>query len=350
MTPSQPTGRGDFEIAIICALRLEADAVEALFDKFWGDDGEIYGKVPGDPNAYTTGVIGSHNVVLAHMPGMGKNSAAAVASSFRFSFEGIKLALVVGICGGVPRATDGEEILLGDIIISDGVIQRDFGKQYPNEFVRKDALQDCLGRPNPEIRALLNKLKGYKSGTRLKDNTSRYLIDLQQNPDINVGYPGVDADKLFEPTYRHKHHDFPACTLCSKGEKKENEVCQTALVLSCSELKCNEYKLVPRSRLSKAMEPMTHYGLISSGDTVMKSGEHRDTIAASDNVIAFEMEGVGVWDVFPCVVIKRVCDYADSHKNKGWQNYATATAAACMKAFLKEWTPTDKPWNSPSSE
>jgi nucleoside phosphorylase len=349
--PSQPTGRGDFEIAIICALKSEADAVEALFDKFWGDDGEMYGKVPGDPSAYTIGVIGSYNVVLAHMPGMGKNSAAAVASSFRFSFGGIKLALVVGICSGVPRGADGEEILLGDVIISDGVIQRDFGKQYPNEFAKKDALQDSLGRPNPEIRALLNKLKGYKSGTRLRDNTSRYLIHLQQNLDINVGYPGVGADKLFEPTYRHKHHNFSACTLCSKCEKKEDEVCQTALVLSCSELKCNDNKLVPRGRLSKAIEtsaqmPMIHYGLIASGDTVMKLGEHRDTVAASDNVIAFEMEGAGVWDIFPCVVIKGVCDYADSHKNKDWQNYAAATAAACMKAFLKEWTPTDKPWKS----
>ena len=41
-------------------------------------------------------------------------------------------------------------------------------------------------------------------------------------------------------------------------------------------------------------------------------------------------------------MIKGVCDYADSHKNKKWQNYAAATAAACMKAFLKEWVPTEK--------
>jgi nucleoside phosphorylase len=54
------------------------------------------------------------------------------------------------------------------------------------------------------------------------------------------------------------------------------------------------------------------------------------------------MESAGVWDNFPCVVIKGVCDYADSHKNKKWQGYAAATAAACMKAFLKEWVPTEK--------
>jgi len=72
----------------------------------------------------------------------------------------------------------------------------------------------------------------------------------------------------------------------------------------------------------------------------MKSGEDRDEIAVREKVIGFEMEGAGVWDEFPCVIIKGVCDYADSHKNKKWQGYAAATAAACMKAFLKEWVPT----------
>ena len=72
----------------------------------------------------------------------------------------------------------------------------------------------------------------------------------------------------------------------------------------------------------------------------MKSGEDRDEIAAKEEVIAFEMEGAGVWDHFPCLVIKGVCDYADSHKSKKWQNYAAAAAAACMKAFLEYWTVT----------
>jgi nucleoside phosphorylase len=67
----------------------------------------------------------------------------------------------------------------------------------------------------------------------------------------------------------------------------------------------------------------------------MKSGEDRDEIAAREKVTGFEMKGAGVWDEFPCVVIKGVCDYADSHKNKKWQGYASAAAAAYMKAFLK---------------
>jgi hypothetical protein len=85
-------------------------------------------------------------------------------------------------------------------------------------------------------------------------------------------------------------------------------------------------------------KPVVHFGLIASADTVMKSGEDRDEAAARDGVIAFEMEGAGVWENFPgSLVIKGVCDYADSHKSKEWQGYAAATAAAAAKAFLENW-------------
>jgi hypothetical protein len=33
-------------------------------------------------------------------------------------------------------------------------------------------------------------------------------------------------------------------------------------------------------------------------------------------------------------VIRGICDYADSHKNKQWQKYAAATAAAHAKELL----------------
>jgi nucleoside phosphorylase len=48
------------------------------------------------------------------MPGMGTNSAAAVAGAIRVSFPNIKSALVVGVCGGLPYGPDQEEIVLHD--------------------------------------------------------------------------------------------------------------------------------------------------------------------------------------------------------------------------------------------
>jgi nucleoside phosphorylase len=358
----QPSYRNDFEIAIICALQVESDAVEALFDEFWED--VDYGKAPGDTNAYTLGRIDRHNIVLVHMPGMGKARAAAVAASFRSSFPRIKLCLLVGICGGVPNGTDNEkEIVLGDVIISTGLVQYDFGRRFDHKFIQKDNLESHLGRPNAEIQSLLAKLGGRHSRLRLRKNTSSYLASLSQEGFENARYLGADEDKLFESTYRHKHHNLPTCNVCANCVKREDEVCDAALESSCVELKCDENRQVTRGRLvwakeapagvgeshaaaqenMNAIKPSIHFGLMASGDTVMKSGEERDRIASKEKVIAFEMEGAGVWDTFPCVVIKGVCDYSDSHKNKKWQGYAAATAAACMKAFLKEWITSDRP-------
>jgi nucleoside phosphorylase len=82
---------------------------------------------------------------------------------------------------------------------------------------------------------------------------------------------------------------------------------------------------------------------------VIKSAVHRDKIASQEKVIAFEMEGAGVWDEVPCVVVKGVCDYADSHNYNGWQNFAAATAASAAKAILERYVQTDKPLEAASN-
>ncbi|KAL4981831.1 hypothetical protein BDW68DRAFT_71270 [Aspergillus falconensis] len=110
----RPRSRDDFAIAIICALPLEAEAVEALFNETYDRFGKYYSKQRGDANAYINGRIGKHDVVLCYMPGMGKGSAAGVASSLRASYTGIELALVVGICGGAPPPPKYQEIFLGE--------------------------------------------------------------------------------------------------------------------------------------------------------------------------------------------------------------------------------------------
>ncbi|KAF9775391.1 hypothetical protein IL306_006502 [Fusarium sp. DS 682] len=314
--PPRPNDRRGFEIAIICALPLEADAIEALFDHHWDNEDPPFDKGPGDPNAYSTGVIGRHNVVLSYMPGMGIANAATVASNCGKSFLGIKLALVVGVCGVVPFKLNKDEIVLGDVIVSDGIVQYDFGRQLPDHFARKDTLLDSLGRPNQEIRGVMAKLRSLRHRRQLSAKIAEYLEVLRQEPELRAEYPGVTKDRLFEASYRH-----------TEDQK------------SCEQLGCNG-ELVLRSRLKTAgvrPTPAVHFGLMASGNSVMKSGKDRDRIAAQEGVIAFEMEGAGVWDSFPCIVIKGACDYADSHKNKDWQRYAAATAAACAKALLNFW-------------
>jgi nucleoside phosphorylase len=340
----RPRNRDEFEIAIICALPLEADAVEALFDEHYDALGQIYGKQPGDANSYTTGRIGQHNIVLCYMPGMGKGSAASVASSLLVSYKWIKLALVVGICGGVPFPSRHTTIVLGDVIISDSVIEYDFGRQYPDGFRRKSGLKDTLGRPNREIRTFLAGLKTRKMRNQVQERISQYLAELQKRTQSEWHYPGVMEDVLFETSYRHKHHQQPPTfnCLCSHCTSSTDKVCDEALKSDCRELGCGG-KPVHRDRLgAHSPSPVVHIGTMASADTVMKSGAHRDKLAEEEGIIGLEMEGAGVWDNIPCVIIKGVCDYADSHKNKVWQDYAAATAASCTKTFLDYWMPTNK--------
>ena len=42
---------------------------------------------------------------------------------------------------------------------------------------------------------------------------------------------------------------------------------------------------------------------------------------------------------FPCLVIRGICDYSDSHKNKEWQGYAAMAAAAYAKDLLYRMLP-----------
>lgn len=343
----EPQHRNDFKIAIICALTLESDAVQDVFDRRW--DEIKYGKMPGDPNHYTMGVIGHHHVVLVHMPGMGKSNGARVAENCRASFPSLGLVLVVGICGGVPFTKGGTEIILGDVIISDGLIQYDFGRQFPDKFVRKN---DNIPKPSAEILSFLAKMKGRWSMKKLKQRAAVHLDGLSKATDLHeiVQYPGAWTDNLYNSTYRHQHQADSDCEICNLCRTRMDPVCEAALTLDCESLQCNDRHLIARKRLAVRTDeakdeetnagPSIHFGLYASGDKVMKSGEERDMIAKDEGVIAFEMEGAGVWEGFPghCLVIKAVCDYADSHKNKRWQSYAAASAAACTKAFLESWS------------
>ena len=87
---------------------------------------------------------------------------------------------------------------------------------------------------------------------------------------------------------------------------------------------------------------MVHYGTIASGNQVMRSAAERDRVSAElGGVLCFEMEAAGLMNSFPCLVIRGICDYADSHKNKRWQAYAAGTAAACAKEVLSVMPPTE---------
>ncbi|KAK1718436.1 hypothetical protein BDP67DRAFT_574948 [Colletotrichum lupini] len=347
MATLPPRRREDFTVAVICALPLEFNAAELALDELWDGLEHDLGKAAGDANTYTLGRIGKHNAVLVLLSGMGKVSAASATASLRSSFGGLRLALLCGICGGVPNANGDGEILLGDVIISKSVVQYDLGRLFPGQFEPKDTIHDTLGRPVKEIRSLLIAFETHRQKQRLQKEISEGLAEIQtkaveESYDVDYRRPPHE-DVLFEPDYTHRHRKDVQCS-CS-----ETQTCEQATKATCDELGCDFGYRVSRRRLENQRvgqetpfaehQPRVFLGSIGSGDTVMKSGKDRDQIAREHSLVAFEMEGAGVWDEIPCIIVKGVCDYADSHKNKTWQHYAAATAAAAAKALLDRYAP-----------
>ena len=85
---------------------------------------------------------------------------------------------------------------------------------------------------------------------------------------------------------------------------------------------------------------MIYFGLIALANQLMKHVSMRDRLSAERGVLCFEMEAAGLMDHFPCIVIRGICDYSDTHKNKKWQGYVAMTAAAYAKDLLLKLSPT----------
>jgi nucleoside phosphorylase len=329
----RPQSRNDFRIAIICALAREFDAVEDSFDERYNFTD--FGKQRGDANFYCTGRLGKHNIVLVCLPEIGKRNAASIASTLRVSFANIELALLVGICGGVPFPSPDTEVILGDVIIGIKVIEYDFGKQYPGGFQLKGNFMETIGRADRDIRSIISVLNTKRIKDEFQERHLCHLVNLQKLRNT-WQYPGIKEDRLFKTKYLHKHHGHSpemrhGCTLC---QSNQDSICEQALKSDCDTLGCTGE--VQRDRLKESdPRPRIHLGSFASGDTVMKSAEHRDILVEKTEISGFEMEGAAICDSLRCVIIKGVSDYSDSHKNNIWQNYAAATAASCAKAFLE---------------
>ena len=335
-----PADRESFHVALICALPFEADAVALLFDHFWDEQGDLYGHEDGDTNTYITGRFGGHDVVLAVLPSMGTTDSAAVATvSLRASYPRLKLALLVGICSGVPQV-DGYDAFLGDVVVSRSIIRYDYGRQYPGHFIIRDSVEDSLGRPNTEIRSLLAVFQTELVRGWLEAKATMHLHELQsaaveKQRRTTYQNPGPAEDRLYLPNYGHRHQS--SCEICLDDA---HEFCETAADATCGDLGCAQD--TSKTRMERAQEDeyrtQIHIGRVGSGSAVIKSGIDRDRIAMQHDLIGFEMYGAGAWDQVPCIVVKGICDYADSHKDKQWEPFAAATAASVAKAMLERYS------------
>ncbi|KXG45628.1 uncharacterized protein PGRI_033950 [Penicillium griseofulvum] len=309
----------DYTVGWICAITTEYVAAQAFLDE--RHDGPAY-LPPHSKTDYTLGSVGKHNVVIAVLPmgEYGTSSAARVAEDMMHSFPNIRIGLMVGIGGGAP--SQKHDIRLGDVVVSiprngqGGVLQYDFGKTIQGQAFQATGVLD---QPPTVLRAVVNGLEArYEIEGNQLDNTVHKILQKKKRLQKKYQRPDLASDRLYQSQVVHPDGES-TCDLCYRED------------LSC---------LVPRSpRTEDDDNPAIHYGLIASANQLMKDALIRDRLAAEKDVLCFEMEAAGLMNNFPCLVIRGICDYADSHKNKAWQGYAAMVAAAYAKDLLYRIAP-----------
>jgi nucleoside phosphorylase len=303
ISPAEVAETHNYTVGWMCALPVELAAAQEMLDE------EHHGlqRDPADKTLYAFGSIGEHNVAIVYLPAgrIGNNLTAMMAVQMQAFLNTDHFWLIVGIGGGVPSAR--ADIRLGDVVVSEpyqafsGVVQYDFGRATPSGFERMGSLNsppDILLSAVTKVRA--NKLR---SRSKLLEHTSK-LERIAEFQRVKAG-----PDILFDATYDHVRGQ--TCDHCSVNRQKSRQ---------------------PRE---SEEEVVVHYGTIASGNQVMRSAAERDRVSGElGGVLCFEIEAAGLMNSSPCLVIRGVCDYADSHKNKRWQAYAAGTAAAYAKELL----------------
>ncbi|KZL79986.1 phosphorylase superfamily protein [Colletotrichum incanum] len=209
---------------------------------------------------------------------MGKVSAANKVVRLRSIYSRLEIAFLTRIYRGVPSPGTDHKVLLRDIVIGKSIMQYNLGRQYPGKFRRKDGVKDNLSRLNKDLSIHITK-------------ATTIVLQLKRT------------------------------RLLSRPIFTDTEISQAVAVV-------NPLRVTERlKRRAKSLDMTSHIKwCIGSGDTVIKSGEHCNRI-----------EGAGVWEEIPCTIVKGVCDYADSHKNKLWQDFAAAIAALATKALIERY-------------
>jgi len=305
----------DFEhytVAWIAPLPIEAQAALHMLDH------EHKGPAAmdrGDDYIYTAGDINGHNIIIVTLPSgydYGVGSAAALAGQVKKSFPNLWFGLLVGVAAGLPNlsCTPPRDIRLGDVLVgvgnggSAGIIGYGLGKETSSGFEllhhgaqakTEQIVSSAIGNIQSHEPVHGNVFLQYYNTIKNKFHSNGTFVD-----------PGQENDQLYLPINKQNYLETVA---------------------------------VQRPMRQPSERTRVWYGFIGSGDRLMKNAQKRDELRDAFDLIGLEMEAAGTINTIPVGVIRGVCDYGDAQKNKEWQPYAAAMAAAYAKAVLYQIRP-----------
>jgi nucleoside phosphorylase len=283
-------------IGLLVAIPVELSAAQLILDT-----PQSY-QVKGDPATYYVGAVGDHSVAIG-LTSQGNNASAIRATHMLRTFPNVKLLVMVGIAGAIPSQKDPDKhVRLGDVVVSSGtgVVQHDFVKRGSGGLIEE---------------------RGQK---RRPSSMATQLAMVLHAEAITAGFPDW-------------HSRLDSLLARVSGCKRP-----TADVLYAP----NEKDRVPHPNDPQRRPgyPRTHYGVIASGNMLVKDPYFRDDLKARLGALAIEMEGAGVADAAEAaaveyLIVRGISDYADSFKRDGWHRYASLAAATYARCLIERLPP-----------
>lgn len=300
----------DYTIGWVCdSIEGQLAALYMLDDKHE----DLPYPVDGD-NTYILGKIGGHNAVVA-CPLKSRNDKddARTTTQMMSNFPNIAICLMIGTGSSIsPKVRLGDAVVSWSHIGYPTVLQRNMKNDEPMK--RTGPLSNLPG-------ALLTALTKFQADTLSHYQVLNHINYVQTREDIprNFIKSHLPEDLLFKSDYNHISR-IPD----SSHKNNEEGYCQL----------CDKSMIVDRPPSKNNFG--IHYGLIASVNRAVIDANLRKKLKeCHTDITCVDTEVANIiHDEFPCIFIRGICDYADSHKNKAWQGYAAVTAAACAKVLL----------------
>lgn len=284
--------------AIVNALPGELAATYAIFGKVE--------RVPVQQSGDSFDIVSlvrrghRHRVIVAGVSGPGLVQAANVIASLARRFPGLKRVVLIGIAGGQPNLTFvDKDVRLGDIVISESVVQHDHVKRERGRITEWRGTS--IAPPDSELLA------------RARELVARSFLD--QTKAVGSAPPWdryIELAKANLPKLKLKRGRDPM-----RGKRNYSD-----------------------RRSGRSVKPKIHIGTIASGNMLLRDALYRDHLNKKLGVICYEMEGAGVAIAahqfrMTYIIVRGVTDYADGTKADDWHGFAAINAAAAGRWLVE---------------
>jgi ankyrin repeat protein/nucleoside phosphorylase len=301
-----------YTIAWICTSGLYLDVAKKMLD-------EVHAKPPTgaiDAKIYVLGSIGPHNVVIA-CPVM-SSQLRDLPGRLPGLFRTIKLVLILGSGGGIPSPT--HDIRLGDVVVG---TRREVYSASDTEHLA------------PLAASVVGAFRARYESSNGREFES--ILDSQSKKHPDYKHPNL-RDRLFRATYSHLVSGGAPSSMVADSRPANSDPFSSGGNMpgeasNCDH--CDESQTVLRS-VRTTQVPMVYFGGILSGPIIIKDAVLRDELAKNSSKICVDHWEAGKSSGIPWIHIRGICDYSDTHGNRGWQRFAALSAASLAKDLMAD--------------